>query len=132
VHGPASHRSGRHQGQPPPPLPTQLHGSYISSPSPFLFHPPLPQPFASWDRVISTELDGTKSGLARILGKFHSSQISVGFKIDTRLDDKESRNVFMLKAGGMLMPTEAHYLEEQYLEDRVKCAAREIAADILL
>jgi hypothetical protein len=121
VHGPATHRSGRHQGQPPPPLPSQLNCTAVIFP-PLFFHPRLPQPFASWDRIIATELDGTKSGLARILGKFHSSQISVGFKIDTRLDDKESRNVFMLKAGGMLMPTEAHYLEEQYKEDRVRCA----------
>jgi hypothetical protein len=71
--------------------------------------------------MISAELDGTKSGLARMLGKFHSNQISAGFKIDTRLDDKESRDVFLLKAGGMMMPTEAHYLEDQYKDDRIKC-----------
>jgi hypothetical protein len=77
---------------------------------------------AAWNAIIANELDGTKSGLARILGKFHSNQISVGFKIDTRLDDAESREVFLLKAGGMLMPTEAHYLDDAYSEDRVKCA----------
>jgi hypothetical protein len=27
----------------------------------------------------------------------------------------------MLKAGGMLMPTEAHYLDDAYQGDRVKC-----------
>ena len=58
--------------------------------------------------------------MARILGRFHSNQISVGFKISTRLDDLQSRSVFLLKAGGMLMPTEAHYLDDVYLEDRVK------------
>jgi hypothetical protein len=82
-------------------------------------HPPL-QPLAAWNSVITAELDGTKSGLARMLGKFHANQISAGFKIDTRLDDKESRDVFLLKAGGMMMPTEAFYLDDEYKEDRVK------------
>jgi hypothetical protein len=78
--------------------------------------PILLQPFAAWNAVIANELDGTKSGLGRILGRFHSNQISVGFKIDTRLDDTESREVFLLKAGGMLMPTEAHYLDDAYVK----------------
>ena len=73
--------------------------------------------------MIREEIDGTKSGLARVLGKFHASQISVGFKIDTRADDTDALSVFMLKAGGMLMPTEAYYLDPEYSEDRVRYLA---------
>jgi len=58
-----------------------------------------------------------------VLGKMHASQISAGFKIDTRADDTLDSSVLMLKSGGMLMPTEAYYLEQQYADDRAKCAA---------
>lgn len=118
MHGHPPHRKARHQGAP---TTLSLFSSKLNSFFLSLSLPFVPQPFAAWDKIISAELDGTKSGLARILGRFHSNQISVGFKISTRLDDVQSRSVMLLRAGGMLMPTEAHYLDDAYLEDRVKC-----------
>jgi len=77
------------------------------------------QPLHEWFNFIDSEVDGTASGLARVLGRFHAAEIPAVFELTARADDILVRNVLQFdKTGDVIMPADEYYTEDEHASER--------------
>jgi predicted metalloendopeptidase len=77
------------------------------------------KPLKEWFDFIDSEVDGTASGLARVLGRFHAAEIPAVFELTARADDILVRNVLQIdKTGDVIMPSEEFYTEAEHATER--------------
>ena len=77
------------------------------------------KPLREWFDFIDAEVDGTASGLARVLGRFHAAEIPAVFELTARADDILVRNVLQIdKTGDIIMPSEEFYTEAEHADER--------------
>jgi putative endopeptidase len=87
-------------------------------------------PLREWFEFIDAEIDGTASGLARVLGRFHAAEIPAVFELTARADDMLVRNVLQIdKTGDVTMPSEEFYLEAEHADERAGYIA--VGAELL-
>jgi predicted metalloendopeptidase len=88
------------------------------------------EPLREWFDFIDIEIDGTASGLARVLGRFHAAEIPAVFELTARADDMIVRNVLQIdKTGDVVMPSEEFYTEAEHKDERAGYIA--VGAELL-
>jgi putative endopeptidase len=77
------------------------------------------KPLKEWFDFIDSEIDGTASGLGRVLGRFHAAEIPAVFELTARADDILVRNVLQIdKTGDIIMPSEEYYTNADHEAER--------------
>jgi predicted metalloendopeptidase len=88
------------------------------------------KPLQEWFDFIDSEVDGTASGLARVLGRFHAAEIPAVFELTARADDILVRNVLQFdKTGDVIMPADEYYTEDEHAAERAGYIA--VGAELL-